>query len=350
MDLYQILEKFPTEIAIYDYLESVRWNGQRECSHCRTPHFGKRYANFQYYCSKCRSRFSALTNTHLHNTRIPLQKWFFAFAVVSDGKKGISAMQLQRNVAVAYQTAFNMAHKIRDLMAEEKVGPMTELLEMDETFIGGKPRKENVRADLTTNQKKHLDAGVVTIIESGIGLKRGPGNPARPDLNVKRGRGSQKQVPIAGIVERDGAVIAEVMKNLTAANLKAMVEKHVKTDESIIITDTYTGYNSLHRVIEHIKIDHSKMYSYKGINTNSIESFWAIVERGIMGTYHHVSLKYLPKYVVEFVFKYNNRKHDDMFDTLVKAAMKVPVPNAIIHPPGKPRQKRRKPKKIKLPF
>lgn len=243
-----------------------------------------------------------------------------------------------------------MAHKIRDLMAEEKIEPLDELVEMDETFIGGKPRKQNVRADLHPKQKKHLDEGVALVIESGIGLKRGPGNPARPDLNVKRGRGSQKQVPIAGIVERDGAVVAEVMKNLTAANLKAMVEKHVKTEESIVITDTYSGYNSLHRVIEHIKIDHSKMYSYKGINTNSIESFWAIVERGIMGTYHSVSLKYLPKYVVEFVFKYKNRKQDDMFDTLVKAAMKVPVPNAIIHPPGKPKPKRGRPKKMKLPF
>ena len=89
------------------------------------------------------------------------------------------------------------------------------------------------------------------------------------------------------------------------------------------------------KIIEHIQIDHSKLYSYNGVNTNTIEGFWSIVERGIFGQYHHVSLKYLPKYIVEFCFKYNNRNLDDMFETLVKVSMKVKIPSAIIHDPNK---------------
>jgi transposase-like protein len=347
MDLFELSQKFPTEVSVYDYFEGVRWVKKRFCAHCGVVNTGRRYSNFQYHCPTCRKRFSVLTKTHLHNTRMPLQKWLLAFAVISDGKKGISAKQLERNISVAYTTAFAMAHKMRDIMAIEKVEMLSELVEMDETFIGGKPRKPNVHGgDLSAKQIFGLESGLQVLKDAGFKLKRGKGNPAHIDLNTKRGRGSQKQIPVAGIVERDGAVVAEVMENLTALELKKMVEKYVSTDESVIITDFYKGYNSLHTIIEHIKIDHSKMYLYKGINTNSIESFWAIVERGIMGTYHHVSLKYLPKYVVEFVFKYNNRKSDDMFDTLVKASMNVPIPSAIIHPP-KPRAA---PKKKGLPF
>ena len=89
----------------------------------------------------------------------------------------------------------------------------------------------------------------------------------------------------------------------------------------ILLTDEYRGYSPMDKIIEHVKIDHQKYYSYKGINTNSIESFWAIVKRGITGQYNHVTAKYLPDYIAEFVFKYNNRKVDDMFESLVKYAI-----------------------------
>ncbi len=130
-----------------------------------------------------------------------------------------------------------------------------------------------------------------------------------------------------GIVARNGDVIAEVMQKTTFADLKKLVNKYVDKEDAIMITDEYTGYNRFSEIIEHIKIDHQKLYSYKGVNTNSIESFWAIVKRGIIGQYHQVSLKYLPNYVTEFVFKYNNRTNDDMFETLVKNSMKTVITN-----------------------
>lgn len=345
MDLFEITQKFSTEAATYDFLELHRWNGKPKCPFCQTTKVTGRYADLRYHCGFCQKKFSVTTNTYLHNTRMPLQKWILAFAVVSDAKKGLSSKQLERNLNIHYETAFNMAHKIRDMMAEEKIDLLDNVVEMDESYIGGKPRKPNIKADLSKEGKQYLIERTKEVKGQGFDLRRLKGNTAKVDLNTKRGRGSQKQVPLAGIVQRDGAVIAEVMESLGAKKLEALVQKYIDTADTLLITDQYKGYNKMQKIIEHIKIDHSKLYSYNGVNTNTIESFWAIVERGIMGQYHHVSLKYLPKYVVEFCFKYNNRNYDDMFETLVKVAMKIKIPKAIIHDPTKPKPTR-KPKKL----
>ena len=335
MNLYEIGQKFSTPQSVYDYLEKVRWSDKVRCVHCNNLKVTGRYDDFTYHCSKCRKRFSVITNSYLHNTRLPLQKWLLAFAVIADAKKGMSALQLKRNIDVSYQTAFNMAHKIRDMMAIEQIEMLDNVVEMDESFIGGKPRKPNIKSYLTEIGKQYLVKRTNEVINQGFDLSRKKGNPAQVNLNTKRGRGSQKQIPVAGIVQRDGAVVAEVMNSLGAKKLEALVQKYVNTADSLLITDQYKGYSKMKLLIEHIKIDHSKLYSYNGVNTNTIESFWAIVERGIMGQYHHVTLKYLPKYVVEFCFKYNNRNYDDMFDTLVKVAINVKIPKAIIHDPNK---------------
>jgi len=250
----------------------------------------------------------------------------YSFAIVTDAKKGVSAKQLERNIGVHYETAWAMGHKIRSLMAiENKEIELSGILEMDETYVGGKPRKFN---DGTTSDVRkaykipELDEKIHDLKQAGIKLKRGRGNPAKSDVNPKRGRGTAK-IPVVGIVSRNGDVIAEVMGKTTYTDLKKLVNKYVDKDDSVMITDEYTGYNRFSEIIEHISIDHQKLYSYKGVNTNSIESFWAIVKRGIIGQYHQVSLKYLPNYVSEFVFKYNNRNQDDMFETLVKNSMKT---------------------------
>jgi transposase-like protein len=259
-----------------------------------------------------------------------LKTWLYSFAIVTDAKKGLSAKQLERNIGVQYKTAWEIGHKIRSLMAiENDQIELSGILEMDETYVGGKPRKFNdgTTSDVRTAYKlPELDKRLRELKEAGIKLKRGRGNPAKSDVNPKRGRGTEK-IPVVGIVQRNGNVIAEVMKHTTSSDLKKLVRKYVGTEDSLMITDEYKGYNRFSDIIEHIKIDHEKLYSYKGINTNSIESFWAIVKRGIIGQYHQVSLKYLPNYIDEFVFKYNNRKDDDMFETLVKNSMKTASTN-----------------------
>ena len=326
MNLLDISDNFPDELSAIKFFEKVRWGKKPMCPYCGSENIGERNADFRFHCANCQKSFSVTTNTNLHNTRLPLKTWLYSFAIVTDAKKGISAKQLERNIGVHYETAWTIGHKIRSLMEIENSNiELSGILEMDETYIGGKPRKFN---DGTTSDVRkafkilELDERIKELKEAGIKLKRGRGNPAKSDVNPKRGRGTAK-IPVAGIVQRNGNVIAEVMNQTSYSDLKKLVNKYVDTEDSLMITDEYKGYNRFSNIIEHIKIDHEKLYSYKGINTNSIESFWAIVKRGIIGQYHQVSLKYLPNYVTEFVFKYNNRKNDDMFETLVKNSMKL---------------------------
>lgn len=328
MNLFELTEKFPTELDAVKYFESYRWKSSVKCAYCDSPRIGKRQKDFRFACKDCNKSFSVTTSTVLHDTRLPLQKWLIAFAVVTDAKKGLSAMQLERNLGVHYETAFNMYHKIREMMWEENkdIAELDGIVEMDETYVGPKrPRLPNNQirdSSVEGISIPELDQRIKELKEQNIKFKRGRGNPARVDFDVKRGRGTKK-IPVVGIVERNGNVVAEVMKTLTFKNLKEMVERYVDEDDSVLITDEYSGYNKMDQIIEHIKIDHQKLYSYKGINTNSIESFWAIIKRQIMGQHHHVTAKHLPKYVAEAVFKYNNRTDDDMFETLVKSAMQL---------------------------
>ncbi len=319
MNLIQINNKFPDEISVVQYFEGVRWMGKKKCPFCGSEKHGKRNKDMRFHCKGCNRSFSVTTKTNLHNTRLPLKTWLYAFSIVTDAKKGVSALQLQRNIGVSYPTAHKMYMKIRDLMAESQV-KLNDIVEMDETYIGGKPRPMANPDCLKPKKRAELDDKISNLQKDGVIFKRGKRKVAC-EVKPKRGRGT-KNIPVVGIVQRNGDVVAQVMRTLSGKNLGDMVRKHVDTKDAVIITDSYSGYSRLHQIIEHIKIDHQQMYSYRGVNTNTIESFWAVVERGIMGTYHQVSLKYLPKYVQEFVFKWNNRNTDDMFETLVENAMK----------------------------
>ncbi|MBL7813536.1 MAG: IS1595 family transposase [Saprospiraceae bacterium] len=343
MNVIEIADKFPTPQHAIRFFEKHRWAKGVNCPHCTSTSISPRQADERFKCRDCRRGFSITTNTYLHQTHIPLRTWLFAFGIIADAKKGLSALQLQRHLGLTYKTSFYMYHTIRDIMSEEKVELLEDVVEMDETYVGGKPRKPNIKRALTEDGKEYLIERTEEVKNLGFDLSAKKGNTAKVDLGTKRGRGSQKLIPVTGIVQRDGAVIAEVMSSLGAKKLEALVKKHVDLSDSLLITDTYKGYSKIGKIIEHIKIDHSRLYSYNGVNTNTIESFWAIVERGIIGQYHSTSLKYLPKYIVEFCFKYNNRNFDDMFETLVKASMRVKIPNAIIHDPNKPKKASIKP-------
>ncbi len=321
MNLIELSETFPEERDAVMYFEKVRWGDVPLCAYCDSPRVSKLRGHHRRKCAKCNKSFSVTTGTNLHHTRIPLKTWLYAFSVISDAKKGLSALQLQRNLSISYPTAFKMYHAIRGFMSWETNQPdqLDEIVEMDETYIGGKPRKGANSKCLPVPKKKELDVKIKKLKKEGYEIKAGNRSVAC-DTNVKRGRGTKK-IPVVGIVERDGDVVAEVMRNLTYNNLRDMVKKYVEEDKAVLITDELPSYNKMNQIIEHIKIDHKQMYSYRGINTNSIESFWAIIKRGIMGQYHHVTLKYLPNYVAEFVFKYNNRKDDEMFELLVRNAI-----------------------------
>lgn len=325
MNIIQITERFPSELAAIEFFERRRWGKKPKCAYCKSDNVSRRTKDFRFKCYDCDKTSGVTVNTHLHKTRIPLKTWLLAFSIITDAKKGLSALQLQRNLDISYPTAFKMYHKIRDIMTLENISiELDGILEMDETYIGPrKPRPFNTGKTVKPSKRTQipeLDERIEELKEEGINFKRGKGNPAKSAQHLKRGRGTLK-IPVVGIVERDGNVVAEVMRTLTYENLKAMVQKYVDEDQSVLVTDQLRAYNKIQSIIEHVKIDHERLYSYKGVNTNTIESFWAIIERQIMGQHHHVSVKYLPKYVAETVFKFNNRHIDDMFETLVKKCM-----------------------------
>lgn len=320
MNLIEVTEKFPDELTATEFFEKARWKDEPKCAYCGSDKVSTRKSDYRFTCFNCNKSFSVTVNTMLHRTRIPLRTWLIAFSLVTDAKKGISAKQLERNLDVSYKTAWRMGMKMRKLM-REPAGKLDDVVEMDETYVGGKPRRGGL-STLTKAEKAYYDRTVERLdkrVDISEGKQKKKWIPAHL---VKRGRGTRK-VPVVGIVERDGNVVAKVMEKLTHDNLKAMVQKNVEEEDAVLITDKYRGYNRLSKIIDHIKVDHEKMYSYRGINTNTIESFWAIIKRGIIGQYHKVSLKYLPDYITEFVFKYNNRNDDDMFKTLVINSMQI---------------------------
>ena len=319
MNLIKIADTFPTETEATNYFEYVRWDNKPTCCHCGSKNASKRYVDFRYFCNGCRMKFSVTSDTYLHHTRLSLRVWLMCFALISDAKKGISALQLHRNLGITPKTAWKMYHQVREIMSDGHI-ILDGIVEMDETYVGGKPRKfQSAKYTGAMDYNEYLEDK----LEDLSGSFTFDTNPPKKNgliENAPRGRGTAK-VPVVGIVQRDGNVVAEVMKKTNWKNFKAMVQKYVDMDESVLITDEFKAYSKFDTIIEHIKIDHSKMYSYKGLNTNSIESFWAIVKRGIIGQYHSVSEKYLPNYIEEFCFKYNNRRYDDMFETLVFNSM-----------------------------
>jgi transposase-like protein len=230
--------------------------------------------------------------TIFHDSRLPLQKWFLAISLILNAKKGISSRQLARDIEVHVETAWSMGHRIRKAMQQDEGLLLKGIVEMDETYVGGKPRKEAKRDKDDDNEM--------------------------PTIN-KRGRGTKKQA-VVGMIERKGSVKAQMANNnkLGFSVLADLVRKSVDTKQAILYTDEFKAYSQMHSIIEHKQIDHSAgIYSINGISTNCMESFWAILKRGIMGQFHKVSKKHLQKYLDEFCWRFNNRKNENSFENLI---------------------------------
>jgi hypothetical protein len=197
MNLIELSEKFPTELHCIEYAESIRYGEVVKCCYCKSEYLSKRRPDYRHKCLLCERSTSVTVGTHLHNTRIPLRTWYYAVSVITDAKKGISALQLQRNIDVSYPTAFRMYHKLRGLMADEntQIEELDGIVEMDETYIGGKPRKFN---DGTTTPHDYelklpdMDAQIEELKEVGITFTGGKGNRAKPAIMPKSGRELRK--------------------------------------------------------------------------------------------------------------------------------------------------------------
>jgi transposase-like protein len=291
MTVAQFEAMFPDEEACKTYLKVRRWPEGVHCPRCGNPKVYALASGFHWQCTQCAPggsqgyRFSVIAGTIFENTNKPLRDWFRVVHLMLTSKKGISSLQIQRMMGFgSYETALNMTHKIRAALMEPET-KLGGIVEVDETFIGGKFKNQHAR-------------------------DRGDGTG---------GVGSGKAV-VAGAVRRKGNVIVRVIENVRAETLTNFVKEAVSTDVSLLVTDQATGYKFIPAIFpQHKVINHSKrQYVVGAIHTNTIEGFWSIFKRGIVGSYHKVSKKYLPLYVAEFQFRYNNRFNGDIFGTAIE--------------------------------
>ncbi len=297
MNIVSIFGKFPTEADCIAHLERVRWPNGPVCPYCGSWQSTPSPKEQRHHCNACNTTFSVTVRTIFHHTHLPLQKWFLAVSLTLNAKKGLSARQLARDIEVHRNTAWRIAMKIREAMAErEQRDLLSGVVEMDETYIGGKPRKGNIGS-------------------SG----QDGGNKSR------RGRGTKK-TPVVGMIERGGNVSAHVVKKdrLKAKHLSALVRRHVDVENAILFTDEYKGYLGIRAFMPHRTVNHQLWYvADDGTHTNSMESFWALLKRGIVGQYHKVSVRHLPRYIDEFSYRFNHRNTPDVFDRTIARAVGV---------------------------
>jgi transposase-like protein len=300
MNIVRIYELFPTEADCIAHLERVRWKGTPVCPYCGSDRVTAAPAEQRHHCNNCKTSFSVTVGTIFHHTHLPLQKWFLAVSLVLNAKKGLSARQLAHDLEVNKNTGWRMGMQIREAMAERAQRELlTGVVEMDETYIGGKPRKGNI----------------------GSG-GQGGGNKSR------RGRGTKK-TPVVGMLQRGGKVRVQVVKktDLTAKKLAILIRRHVDTDNAILNTDQYQGYVRVKQFMEHRVVNHAVEYVAKdGTHINALEGFWALVKRGIVGQYHHVTVRHLSRYLDEFSYRFDHRgvDADHLFNKTVARAVGVP--------------------------
>ena len=269
------------EKSAVEFMEKQRWGNKPVCPCCGglsvyqmlDSSQTKRQANFRWRCNSCKTQYTVRTGTVFEDSRIPIRHWCFAFWRAATSKKGVSALEIHRQTGVSYKSALFMLHRIRFAMSDSVDSKLNGDVEVDETYVGGKPRYKG---------------------------------------QSKRGRGTNKQAVMA-LVEHKGNVKTKVIADVTGNTFKQVIKDNV-CSQARIITDECPSYNGIG--VNYQGGHHSVCYSAKeyvrgDIHSNTVESFFAIVKRGLNGIYHAVSKEHLHRYLSEFEFRYNNRKLED---------------------------------------
>ncbi len=283
LDFHKIAEM--TEHDARVYVELIRWPTGAACPRCggcdpyklkAKPDSKRPVRPGVYKCRECRKQFTVKIGTIFEDSPISLKKWLMAFSLICSSKKGISSHQLHRMLGVTYKTAWFMTHRIRHAMTDKSFDrKLTGTVEVDETYIGGKMR------------------------------------------GGKRGRGSENKTPVVALVERDGSVRCQPMDMLTSNNLLAYIHKNVDRNATVM-TDEFKSYIRVGKHYEHHVVKHSIGEYVRGnAHTNTVESFFSLIKRGVIGAFHHVSKQHLHRYLNEFNFRYNRRKCEDAERTIM---------------------------------
>jgi len=274
-NLIQLFEKFNSEDRCRELLEVLRWPTGICCLRCGNVSVSKIGTRNQYECNGCRYQFSATAGSVLHDSHLPLWKWFLAVYLMCEGKKGISANQLKRTLGISYKTAWYLCHRIREAMKSDTSERLKGIVEADETFVGGVYDKRCKRA-------------------------------------------AYDKTCVVGVIQRGGDVRAKKIPSRGAAAIAAYLVKSVEPS-SQLMTDEYAGYKEVGKVYEHRKVNHQALQYVEGItHTNSIENFWSLFKRGLVGSFHKVSEKHLDRYLGEFCYRFNGRYEGQLFQNTLR--------------------------------
>ena len=287
MTVPQFERLFPTDDACKQYLVARRWPQGVRCPRCGNESVGPvSTMPFHWQCTRCVPkggyRFSVLVGTIFENTNVALRVWFKVIYLMLTSKKGMSALQIHRMMGFgSYKTAHYMCHRIRAGLLDPEFRRLMGIVEVDETYVGGK------------NKNRHWD-------------------------KKEEGTGGVNKFIVIGAVERKGTVVARVIENADTRTLDGFVRQAVSEKVSLIVSDEHPGYRKLGKDFDHRYVSHASGRYVDGVvHTQTIDGFWSLLKRGIMGSFHKVSRKYLPLYVAEFEFRYNNRNNPDIFGAAI---------------------------------
>jgi transposase-like protein len=279
------------EKAAVEFMELQRWGDSPACPSCgsvsvyqmKDSKTGDRQVNYRWRCKDCKDQYTVRKGTVFEDSRIGLRHWCFGFWRAATSKKGVSALEIHRQTGLSYKSCLFMLHRIRFAMAPADSNPLTGIVEVDETYVGGKPRHpREARAKWTS------------------------------------------KVPVMAMVERGGRVRPTLIPNVTAKTLHNAIRENVDR-RATIMTDELSSYSGIGKEFEggHHTVNHSADEYVRGdVTTNTAEGFFSILKRGINGIYHSVSKKHLHRYLAEYEFRYNHRELDDGARTVaaIKAA------------------------------
>lgn len=291
---------FQDQKTCVEYLTQLRWNGKPTCAFCGHDHvYELKGKNVRYKCASCRKHFSAIKGTIFENSVIPLSKWFMAIFIMTTHRKGISSVQVGRDIGVTQKSAWFMMQRVRNAFKMQsfekgKIGNSIEtdktgneipgIVEVDESYIGGKP------ANMHKNKREKIEKA-----------------------------GKQNKIAVAGAIQRGGEVRLQVIENTDHANLIPFLVKNVFQGTKLM-SDEHTAYSTMDRIFEHQTIKHVLQEYVRGeVHTNTIENFWSLMKRGIYGTYHFITPKHAQNYFEEFAFRFNSRNITEAqrFDKMV---------------------------------
>ena len=285
VDLLSVVHRYGTDDQCRAYLTELRWAGKVTCPKCLSDSISRVQKRNIFDCNSCRYQFSVLSGTMFHDTHLPLTKWFYATYLLCESRKGMSANQLKRMLRTSYETAWYLCHRIRAAMAAaEDRTKLGGTIEVDETFVGGRQR----------------------------GHQHKVGHPE-----------CKKQVVI-GIRQRGGELRFFHAQDVKSGTLAKYIRENISEDVDVIMTDEFNSYpTALHKagvLAEHKTVCHKDGEYVNGdVYTNTVESAFSLLKRGIIGTWHRLSAKHLQAYLDEMCWRFDNRNNPYLFrDTLLK--------------------------------